>query len=202
MSASLRTPRGADPSFDRLRHQGQATPRLAPKPEAPPGEEDPWLFSFGRSLTTLDVWKMGFSRVIVFGAHHWADEATAAAELSEAFRASTPLTNLSGESKATLEALIAPTFLKGDVLLAVQCSQLDMLPDNERNDCVKRVGKLVDAVSTVWTQYDEMSDPELGAVVMVLEGLPTEVITADWGLDDPVAYPVAALDEELSAFFK
>ena len=66
-SASLRTPRGSDPSFNRLRNEGQATPRLpAPTTEVAPGEEEPWLFSFERCLTTMDVWKMGFSRVIVF----------------------------------------------------------------------------------------------------------------------------------------
>ena len=59
-SASLRTPRGGDRSFDRLRNDGQATPRLpAPREAPPPGEEEPWLFSFERSLTTMDVWKMG-----------------------------------------------------------------------------------------------------------------------------------------------
>ena len=59
-SASLRTPRGqGDPSFARMRADGQATPRMQPKPEAPPGEEEPWLFRFERSLTTMDVWKMG-----------------------------------------------------------------------------------------------------------------------------------------------
>ena len=63
-SASLRTPRGnnGDPSFNRMRADGQATPRQAPKPEAAPGEEEPWLFSFERSLTTMDVWKMGVRR--------------------------------------------------------------------------------------------------------------------------------------------
>ena len=38
-SASLRTPRG-DPSFNRMRTEGQATPRLPPKPEVAPGEEE------------------------------------------------------------------------------------------------------------------------------------------------------------------
>ena len=43
MSASLRTPRGGDASFSRLREDDdRATPRLPPKPEAPPGEEEPW----------------------------------------------------------------------------------------------------------------------------------------------------------------
>ena len=69
--------------------------------------------------------------------------------------------------------------------------------------CVARVAKLVDAVSNVWTQYDEMSEPDLGAVVMVLEGYGREDITADWGDgEQPMSYPVAPLDEELSAFFK
>jgi hypothetical protein len=206
-SASLRTPRGGgggDPSFNRLRNEGQATPRLPPQPDAPPGEEEPWLFGFERSLSTLDVWKMGFSRVVVFGAHHWADEATCAAELTEAFSAGTPLPGLTLEHKPSLETIIAPCFLKGDVLLAVQCTQLPMLPADEARECLKRVAKLVDAVSNVWTQYDEMAEPELGAVVVVLEGFGESELTADWGggEDNTMTYPVAPLDEELSAFFK
>ena len=145
---------------------------------------------------------MGFSRVIVFGAHHWAEEAQAAAELSEAFRATSPIPALSPEHKASLESIIAPAFLKGDVLLAIQCTQLGMLPSNERAACVSCVAKLVDCISNVWTQYDEMADPELGAVVVVLEGFSEAMLTARWSADDTVEYPVAVLDEELSAFFK
>jgi hypothetical protein len=175
MSASLRTPRGGDASFSRMNRgetDERATPRLpAPAEEVPPGEEEPWLFSFVRPLTTLDVWKMGFSRCIVFGAHHWVDEATAAAELSEAFRASEPLKGLGMEHKATLEAVIAPCFLRGDVLMAVQCTQCSLLPDDERQACMRNVAKFLDCVSNVWCQYDEMSEPELGAVVAVLEGV-------------------------------
>ena len=231
-SASLRTPRGqtGDPSFNRLRNEGQATPRLAPKPDVTPGEEEPWLFAFARSLNTMDVWKMGFSRVICFGAHHWVDEATAAAEISEvrpsqlqshsclcratahprscaptpaqAFRASTPLTNLSAESKEPLESIIAPCFLRGDVLLAVQCTQLGLLPPEEQAACIKIVAKFVDCISNVWSQYDEMEDPELGAVVVVLEGYTEAALTAEWAPDDSMTYPVAPLDEELTVFFK
>ena len=55
----------------------------------------------------------------------------------------------------------------------------------------------------MWTQYDEDGEPELGAVVVVLEGFSSNVITADWdGGDDVTDYPVTPLDEELSAFFK
>jgi len=201
-SASLRTPRG-DPSFNRMRNEGQATPRLPPKPEAPPGEEEPWLFGFERSLTTMDVWRMGFSRVIVFGAHHWAEEATCAAELSEAFRAGTPLPGLTLEHKQSLETIIAPCFLKGDVLLAVQCTQLSLLPADEQAACLGHVAKLIECVSNVWTQYDEMAEAELGAVVVVLEGFSKPELTADWGAgDDMMTYPVTELDEDLSAFFK
>ena len=104
------------------------------------------------------------------GAHHWADEATAAAELSEAFRANKPITNLGAAVKPDLEAIIAPCFLRGDVLLAVQCTQCAMLPEDERAACFRNVAKMLDCVSNVWCQYDEMSEPELGAVVVVLEG--------------------------------
>lgn len=245
-SASLRTPRG-DPSFNRMRSDGQATPRLAPKPEAPPGEEEPWLFSFERNLSTADVWKMGvrapprgnhpnhhlssqsmmlktyganahrqpmlshvswyvraravmqFSRVIVFGAHHWAVEETAATELSEAFRSST---GLKGLDKEKLETIIAPVFLGGDVLLAVQCTQLALLPEDERKACIARVAKLIDCVSSVWTQYDEMGSDELGAVVVVLEGFGEAALNAEWPDGMTMSYPVTPLDEELSVFFK
>ena len=145
-SASLRTPRG-DPSFNRMRNDGQATPRMKP-PEAPPaaGEEEPWLFAFERCLTTMDVWKMGFSRVMVFGAHHWADEATAAAEMSEAFRATTAIGNLSAQHKADLESIIAPCFLRGDVLLAVQCTQCSILTKEDKAACMRNVAKMLDCM--------------------------------------------------------
>jgi len=110
------------------------------------------------------------------------------------------------EHKNSLETIIAPCFLKGDVLLAVQCTQLGMLPPEERRVCLERAAKLIDAVSNVWTQYDEMEEPELGAVVVVLEGYDQCTdqleITADWGGGNSMTYPVAPLDEELSAFFK
>ena len=41
MSASLRTPRGGDKSFERLRSDGQATPRAKAVPEVPEGQEEP-----------------------------------------------------------------------------------------------------------------------------------------------------------------
>lgn len=185
-----------------MRNEGQATPRLPANPEARPGEEEPWLFGFARSLTTMDVWKMGFSRVLIMGAHHWADEQTAAAELTEAFRAGAPLPGLSKEHKQTLETIIAPCFLKGDVLLAVQCTQLSLLPPEEQRACLSRVAKVVDCVSNVWTQYDEMAEAELGAVVVVLEGFEDAALLADWGGGEQMTYPVTPLDEELSVFFK
>jgi hypothetical protein len=157
-SASLRTPRG-DPSFSRLRNDGQATPRLKPPEVAPAaGEEEPWLFSFHRSLTTMDAWRMGFSRVMVFGAHNWADEATAASELCEAFRATKPMPDLSARYKPDLEAMIAPCFLRGDVLLAIQCTQCSSLPEADAKKCIAHVAKMLDCVSNVWMQYDEMSE--------------------------------------------
>ena len=44
----------------------------------------------------------------------------------------------------------------------------------------------------------------IGAVVVVLEGFGESELTADWGggEDNTMTYPVAPLDEELSAFFK
>ena len=53
---------------------------------------------------------MGFSRVMVFGAHHWAEESVAAAEMAEAFRAEQPLPNLRAESRDALERIIAAFF--------------------------------------------------------------------------------------------
>jgi len=202
MSASLRTPRGGDQSFARLRNDGQATPRQGYKPDVPEGEEEPWLFSFHRSLSTMDVWKMGFSRVIIFGAHHWADTQTAAAEMSEAFGASTPINGLAAEHKDALEAMISPSFLRGDVLVAVQCSQCGMMPEDERALCIRNAAKLIDAISNVWTQYDEMGEPDLGAVVVVMEGYEGGDLIAEWSETDRIRYPVAELDEDFSVFFK
>lgn len=145
---------------------------------------------------------MGFSRVMVFGAHNWAEEETAAAEMTEAFRATTPMPNLSSRYKQDLEAMIAPCFLRGDVLLAVQCTQCSALPAAERKACIAHVAKLLDCISNVWMQYDEMSEPELGAVVVVLEGFDEDTIVASWEPGDEMSYPVSTLDEQLSAFFK
>jgi len=201
-SASLRTPRGGDQSFARLRNDGQATPRQAPKSNIPEGEEEPWLFRFERSLTTMDVWKMGFSRLLIFGAHHWADASTAAAEISEAFGAQEPLPSLSPESKDSLQAMISPSFLRGDVLIAVQCLQSAMLPPDERKTCIENAAKLIDAISNVWTQYDEMGERDLGAVVVVMEGFDEDELLANWGGGDIIRYPVSELDEDFSVFFK
>jgi hypothetical protein len=202
MSASLRTPRGGDKSFERLRSDGQATPRAKAVPEVPEGQEEPWLFRFGRSLTTMDVWKMGFSRVIIFGAHHWADASTAGAEIAEAFGSHETLSGLSAEHKDSLESMISPSFLRGDVLIAVQCSQCAMLPEDEKMMCISNAAKLIDAISNVWTQYDQMGENDLGAVVVVMEGLEAETLIANWTPDDIIRYPVTELDEEFSVFFK
>jgi len=213
MSASLRTPRGQEDAEARmrarLRREDQlgtprqvGTPRLPLQPDVQPGEEEPWLFRFERSLTTADVWKMGFSRVIIFGAHHWTTQKDAAEELSDAFLAGSVLAGMGYEHKETLEAMIAPAFLKGDVLLAVQCTQVAMLPSEaERAACLDNVAKFVDAVSNVWTQYDEMGEANLGAVVVVIEGYADDTLTADWG-ETPIVYPVTPLDEDFSSFFK
>ena len=37
---------------------------------------------------------------------------------------------------------------------------------------------------------------------VVLEGYHSPTVTAEWGGDDRMSYPVTVLDEELSAFFK
>ena len=67
-----------------MQREGQATPRLPPKPADAVAEDDePWLFRFDRSLTTAEAWKMGFSHVILLAAQGWKDEAIAAAELCE-----------------------------------------------------------------------------------------------------------------------
>lgn len=238
-SASLRTPRGGDQSFSRLRSEGQATPRLPPAaPETDPANEEPWLFSFTRCLTTNDVWKvrartraarshwhhavhfraqpradappprgrppqMGFSRTIIFGAHHWSDPTIVAAEMSEAFRCERPIAGLGAEHKGALEAAIAPSFLRGDVLIAINCFSIDALPAAEAKACHDHVAKLIDAVSNVWCQYNEMADDELGAVVIVVEGFEGISLTPDWDdLEEAISYPLTPLDEELTAFFK
>ena len=160
-AASLRTPRGArseDPSFSRLR-EGQATPRLPPKPEeAPPGEDEPWLFAYPRALTTAEMWRMGFAQAIMFNAAGWTNEATAAAEISGALKAKRPLKGLSAEHRADLESAIAPAFLGGDVIIVVACQALEVLPADDRECCLSCLAKLLDCVSSVWSEYDEMED--------------------------------------------
>jgi len=102
----------------------------------------------------------------VFGVHHWVEEATAAAEISEAFRANEPIPGLGAEHREALEAIIAPCFLKGDVLLSIQCTLLEMLPDHQQVACLARAAKMIDSVSNVWSQYDDMGETSLGAVVV------------------------------------
>ena len=204
-SASLRTPRGTkaeDPSFARLREGQQATPKLPPKPEAPPGEEDPWLFGFPRSLTTAELWKMGFAQVLLLNAAGWTVEATAAAEISGALKAGRPLKSLSAEHREDLESAIAPAFLGGDVIIVVACQGLEALSDDDRACCVRHLSRFVDCVSSVWSQYDAMGDDSLGAVVVVLEGCGVPAITADWSDgEEPMMYPVTALAEDLAPHF-
>ena len=136
---SLRTPRGArpnDPSNARLR-DGQVIPRLPPKPEeAPPGEEEPWLFAFPRCLTTADLWKMGFAQAIMFNAAVWTSEVAAAAEISCALRRAVAFQGLSAEQREDLENAIAPIFLGGDVVITVACQGLDFLSTDDKERCV------------------------------------------------------------------
>ena len=229
-SASLRTPRGGDSSFNRMQRDGQATPRLAPKPEAEAGEEEPWLFRYARCCSTAEVWRMGFSRVVVFSTANWADAAAPVRELNEAFRPRQPIADLSRASTEALQAAIAPTFQRGDVLFTINCVRpvdsnarlairrnffLSFWPpipqvheyadwaDDERARASAAVAKLIDAVSEVWLQYDAMDDPELGAVVVILENSKATALAAEYGPDDKgMEYPVTELDEQLSAFFR
>ena len=136
MSASLRTPRGARPNDPARLRDGQAIPRLPPKVEEDPGEDEPWLFAFPRCLTTADLWKMGFAQAIMFNAAGWTNEATAAAEISGALRRAAPLKGLGDEHREDLESAIAPTFLGGDVVIAVACQGMDFLSPDDREQCV------------------------------------------------------------------
>ena len=136
MSASLRTPRGNPSAPPERTRDGQAIPRLAPRPEeAPPGEEEPWLFAFPRCLTTADLWKMGFAQAIMFNAAGWTNEAVAAAEISSALRRAVPLPSLSAEHREDVEGAIAPSFIGGDVVICVACHGLDNLSPRDRESC-------------------------------------------------------------------
>ena len=137
MSASLRTPRGNPSAPPERTRDGQAIPRLAPRPEeAPPGEDEPWLFAFPRCLTTADLWKMGFAQAIMFNAAGWTNEAVAAAEISSALRRAVPLPSLSAEHREDVEGAIAPSFIGGDVVICVACHGLDNLSPRDRESCV------------------------------------------------------------------
>ena len=98
LSASLRVPRGGSA---RQRGQARATPALTPKPQEAPRntadeEEEAWLFGFPRNITTADIWKMGFSYVIVFSTQFWASEEQVCLDIAEAFRSKTPIRGLGG----------------------------------------------------------------------------------------------------------
>jgi len=181
-----------------MQREGQATPRLPPKPADAAAEDDePWLFRFDRSLTTAEAWKMGFSHVILLTAQSWSDEAVAAAEICEAFRAKARIDSLGFERKGDIEASFAPHFLVGDVLLTIHCQDACA-------ECMQRVAKVIDCVSNVWNEYNELEEAGIGAVVVVLEGTTIESLTPDWGADSdgaPVAYPVTHLPEHLAPYF-
>jgi len=106
-----------------------------------------------------------------------------------------------GDAKAKLEEIIAPTFLGGDVLLAISCQRFT---PGTADECLAKVAKLIDCVSDVWTRFDEAAEVHLGAVVVVLEGFEGSEIKADWeGVpSNGMTYPVTVLDDQLSAFFK
>ena len=66
--------------------------------------------------------------------------------------------------------------------------------DDERARASAAVAKLIDAVSEVWLQYDAMDDPELGAVVVILENSKATALAAEYGPDDKgMEYPVTEL---------
>ena len=56
--------------------------------------------------------------------------------------------------------------------------------EDERARASAAVAKLIDAVSEVWLQYDAMDDPELGAVVIILENSKATALAAEYGPDD------------------
>ena len=67
---------------------------------------------------------MGFSRVVVFSTANWADAAAPVRELNEAFRPRQPIADLSRASTEALQAAIAPTFQRGDVLFVSRATAL------------------------------------------------------------------------------
>jgi hypothetical protein len=144
---------------------------------------------------------MGFAQAIMFNAAGWTNEATAAAEISGALKAKRPLKGLSAEHRADLESAIAPAFLGGDVIIVVACQALEVLPADDRECCLSCLAKLLDCVSSVWSEYDEIEDETLGAVVVVLEGAAMPSVTADWADGEPTPYPVTMLDESLAPYF-
>merc|ERR1712008_200969 len=76
------------------------------------------------------------------------------------------------------------------------CHGLENLSPDDREECVACMAKLVDCISSVWSQYDALEHETLGAVVVVLEGCGLHVVSADWGDgEEPMAYPVTPLDE-------
>ena len=95
---------------------------------------------------------MGFSRLILLNAQGWAADSVAALEMCEAFQSSEALPGLGAEHRNSLESAVAPAFLHGDVLISVRCDMCETLVDEEKRAALNSVGKLVDAISTVWMQ--------------------------------------------------
>jgi len=49
---------------------------------------------------------------------------------------------------------------------------------DDRESALRSLAKLVDCISETWNAYNDMEEPELGAVVIVLEGLQTGAAAA------------------------
>ena len=94
----------------RLKADGQATPRLRPAQEGQPTaeEDEPWLFGYDGLLSTGDVWRMGFSRLILLNAQGWAADDVAAGEICEAFRSKEAIPAMGDEHKVWLRSARSP----------------------------------------------------------------------------------------------
>ncbi|KAG8458210.1 hypothetical protein KFE25_001502 [Diacronema lutheri] len=187
-------------------------PRARDAPEAPPPADDkPWVFGIDRALTSADMSAMGFTRVLVFDADGWVDEAAAAEVVSDAFRLPEPLRSLGLAERPALMRAMHAAFSGcasgGDLLVVIRTERLIDLEDGSADSerCYTCVGRVVDAIARAWEAANDAGDRTLAAVIVVLEMFPKRRVEPVWG--EPAdaerpAHTVVALEDDLSNFFE
>jgi hypothetical protein len=173
-------------------------------------DDKPWLFGLDRPLTSAEMVSLGFTRALILDADEWVDEAVAAETVSDAFRLSEPLPSLSIEYRELLMGAMHASFsgcaFGGDLLIIVRSERLvDLEEGSVESDCCHVcIGRVIDAIAQSWEAANELGDPTLAAVIVVMESFPSRKVRPIWG--EPAdaeqrMHTVVALEDDLSNFF-